>query len=127
MTADEYGGLFGTSCDISQAAPSVHPLPVMRVQAGRAATTSFATSTHRTPITPPSPLTATSKLVHVSSIDFVILSIFAFDPIREDMSRRGWWDPRSADNDVKRLLAFSAVPLVGPAAYLLLRPPLPEK
>ena len=76
---------------------------------------------------PPAPAAATSKLVHVSSIDFVILSAFAFDPIREDMSRRGWWDPQSADNDVKRLLAFSAVPLIGPAAYLLIRPALPEK
>ena len=70
---------------------------------------------------------ATSKLVHVSSIDFVILSTFAFEPIREDMSRRGWWDPQAANNDVKRLLAFSAVPLLGPAAYVLFRPPLQEK
>jgi len=72
-------------------------------------------------------LFATSKLVHVSSIDFVILSSFAFEPIREDMSRRGWWDPQSSNNDVKRLFAFSALPLLGPTAYLLLRPPLQEK
>ena len=29
---------------------------------------------------------------HVSSIDFAILSAFVFEPIREDMCRRGWWD-----------------------------------
>ena len=51
-------------------------------------------------------LFATSKLVHVSSIDFVILSAFAFDPIREDMCRRGWWDPKATDNDLKRLDKF---------------------
>jgi len=69
-------------------------------------------------------LFATSKLVHVSTIDFAILSAFAFDPIREDMSRRGWWKPGSGGNNVGRLLAFSMVPLLGPAAYLLARPPL---
>lgn len=69
-------------------------------------------------------LFATSKLVHVSSIDFCILAAFAFDPIREDMGRRGWWDEGSSDNNLGRLLAFSAVPLLGPAAYLVLRPSL---
>uniref|UniRef100_A0A7S0J5P6 SnoaL-like domain-containing protein n=1 Tax=Calcidiscus leptoporus TaxID=127549 RepID=A0A7S0J5P6_9EUKA len=67
----------------------------------------------------------TSKLVHVSTIDFAILSTFAFEPIREDMSRRGWWDDDAADNNVGRLAAF-CVPVVGPCAYLLLRPPLEE-
>ena len=88
-------------------------------------------SPHPTPLLPRRPLAlpaATSKLVHVSSVDFVILSLFAFDPIREDMSRRGWWDERAgAQNDAKRLAAFSAVPLLGPVTYLLLRPPLPEE
>lgn len=71
-------------------------------------------------------LFSTSKLVHVSTIDFAILSAFAFEPIREDMSRRGWWDPRAEENNVLRLLAFSAVPLLGPATYLLVRPPLED-
>ena len=71
-------------------------------------------------------LFATSKLVHVSTLDFAILCCFAFEPIREDMARRGWWGDSAAGNNLGRLLAFSAVPLVGPAAYLLLRPPLPE-
>ena len=72
-------------------------------------------------------LFATSKLVHVSTIDFGILSAFAYEPIREDMCRRGWWDDEKplADNDVTRLAAF-CVPLLGPAIYLLVRPSLDE-
>ena len=34
-------------------------------------------------------LAASSKLVSVSSVDFLILSLFAFEPIKEDMSRSG--------------------------------------
>jgi len=70
-----------------------------------------------------SELFATSKLVHVSTIDFAILSALAFEPIREDMARRGWWDEAADDNNAGRLAAF-CVPVVGPAAYLLLRPSL---
>ena len=76
-----------------------------------------------------SELFATSKLVHVSTIDFFVLSAFAFEPIREDMARRGWWDEGEAgpaDGQLNRLLAFSLVPLLGPCAYLLLRPSLIE-
>lgn len=73
-------------------------------------------------------LFASSKLVHVSSVDFAILSAFAYEPIREDMARRGWWDEAAAEgeNNAARLLAFAAVPVLGPAAYLLLRPALEE-
>ena len=49
-------------------------------------------------------LAASSKLVSVSSVDFLILSLFAFEPIKEDMSRRGWWGCYG-DNDVGRLAA----------------------
>ena len=73
-----------------------------------------------------SSLFGSSKLVHVSTIDFAILSAIAFEPIKEDMARRGWWEEGADDNNVARLLAFSAIPLVGPAAYLLLRPALAE-
>ena len=75
-------------------------------------------------------LFASSKLVHVSTIDFAILSIFAFDPIREDMARRGWWDEDAAQVDntqLLRLLAFVAVPVLGPCAYLVARPALSEE
>ena len=74
-----------------------------------------------------SELFATSKLVHVSTIDLAILSSFAFEPIREDMCRRGWWDEDGgSDNNLVRLIAFSAVPVLGPCAYLALRPALEE-
>ena len=75
-------------------------------------------------------LFASSKLVHVSTIDFAILSIFAFDPIREDMARRGWWDEDAAQVDntqLLRLLAFVAVPVLGPCSYLVARPALSEE
>ena len=68
----------------------------------------------------------TSKLVHVSTIDLGVLSAFAFEPIREDMCRRGWWDEQSNDNNLGRLLAFAAVPVLGPCAYLVARPDLEE-
>ena len=77
-----------------------------------------------------SELFASSKLVHVSTVDFFVLSAFAFEPIREDMARRGWWGDGKggpADGQLTRLLAFSLVPLVGPCAYLLLRPGLSDE
>ena len=55
-----------------------------------------------------------------------VLSAFAYEPIKEDMSRRGWWDedaPPTAGQQ-GRLAAFALLPLVGPASYLLLRPSL---
>ena len=85
-------------------------------------------------------LFASSKLVHVSTIDFAILSAFFFEPIREDMARRGWWSapiaPAAAPGgteaaqapsqvELARLAAF-CFPVLGPAAYVLLRPALPE-
>mmetsp|Transcript_29057 Transcript_29057/g.86790 ORF Transcript_29057/g.86790 Transcript_29057/m.86790 type:complete len:274 (+) Transcript_29057:170-991(+) len=68
-------------------------------------------------------LFASSKLVSVSTVDFCILSTFAFEPIKEDMARRGWWDEDAPE--YARLLAF-CVPVVGPAAYVALRPALEE-
>ena len=47
-------------------------------------------------------------------------------PPPQDMARRGWWTEGADDNNVARLLAFSAVPVIGPATYLLLRPALQE-
>jgi hypothetical protein len=76
-----------------------------------------------------SELFASSKLVHVSTIDFCILSLLTFEPIREDMARRGWWTggDGAEGNNLGRLLAFSLLPVVGPAAYLVARPSLPEE
>ena len=69
-------------------------------------------------------LFSSSKLVSVSTVDFLILSLFAFEPIKEDMSRRGWWGCYG-ENDVGRLAAF-CFPVLGPAAYVLLRPALED-
>ena len=84
-------------------------------------------------------LYASSKLVHVSTIDFAILSSFLFEPIREDMARRGWWTAPiipvvvggaeaevPSQEELARLAAF-CFPVLGPAAYVLLRPALPEE
>ena len=40
------------------------------------------------------------------------------EPMSEDMQRRGWQGPSA--------VTFCAIPLFGPIAYLLLRPPLPK-
>lgn len=56
-------------------------------------------------------------LPHVSSLDLGLLSLFVVDPLREDMVRRQWYSSG-------RLLAFLALPVVGPCLYLLLRPTL---
>jgi len=87
---------------------------VFTVPAGGAAATDFGE------------LFATSKVVHVSTIDFAILSALVYEPIREDMNRRGWWVDGAPGNNAARLAAFAALPVLGPAAYLLLRPELDE-
>lgn len=63
----------------------------------------------------------TQTLVHVSTIDFVILSLAVYDPLKEDMSRRY---PEGSS----RLPAwvYCAVPVLGPVVYLLTRPALPK-
>ena len=63
----------------------------------------------------------------------------AFEPIREDMARRGWWAApivpeegseagaeAPSQEELARLAAF-CFPVLGPAAYVLLRPALPEE
>lgn len=65
-------------------------------------------------------LFSSQKLVHASSIDFLILSLAMYEPMREDLSRRdsqGWGVPA---------WVFCLLPALGPALYLLLRPPLPS-
>ncbi|CAM9636762.1 unnamed protein product [Phaeothamnion confervicola] len=84
-------------------------------------------------------LLKSSLLVRISSLDCALLSAAVAEPMREDMMRRGWY-PRpaalAADEEgeeggrkpsaaeVARLVAFAALPVVGPAAYVALRPPL---
>ncbi|CAN0074465.1 unnamed protein product [Ascophyllum nodosum] len=59
----------------------------------------------------------TSKAVHVSILDFCVLSAAVVDPLREDMRRRGW-EPEATK------VALFAVPLVGPTLWLAVRPPV---
>ena len=69
-------------------------------------------------------------IVNVSSFDLLVLSSFFFEPAQEDMRRRGWWaapGEQPTTLQVARLAAFCAVPVIGPAAYVLARPALPER
>lgn len=58
-----------------------------------------------------------SKLAHISTLDFLVLSAVIVDPIREDMRRRGV-EPEPAK------VALFSIPLVGPALWMLVRPPV---
>lgn len=55
------------------------------------------------------------SLVHFSSLDLTILSASYVDPLREDMQRRG------VAPDVAKVAVF-ALPIIGPALWLVLRP-----
>ncbi|GAB5355670.1 hypothetical protein AAMO2058_000225500 [Amorphochlora amoebiformis] len=57
------------------------------------------------------------RFVHVSSLDFMVLSVLIYGPILEDMKRRGVGDETKA-------LLYSALPVLGPSIYLLTRPGL---
>ncbi|CAA6670706.1 unnamed protein product [Spirodela intermedia] len=65
-----------------------------------------------------------SKFVHVTSLDFSLLSAFSAFWVFNDMTERKWFDRGSW------LLPVTLIPFVGPALYLLLRPhyqwPLPK-
>lgn len=59
-----------------------------------------------------------SKLVHVTSLDFALQAVFAPFWVYNDMTARKWLDKG------KWVLPLSAVPFLGPAVYLLMRPPI---
>ncbi|KAL6999862.1 hypothetical protein U1Q18_001018 [Sarracenia purpurea var. burkii] len=59
-----------------------------------------------------------SKFIHVTCIDFTLLSAFAPFWVYNDMTTRKWYDKGSW------LLPLSLIPLLGPALYLILRPAL---
>ncbi|KDP29955.1 hypothetical protein JCGZ_18524 [Jatropha curcas] len=61
-----------------------------------------------------------SKFIHITSLDFILLSAFAPFWVYNDMTARKWYDKGSW------LLPISLVPLLGPALYLVLRPSLSE-
>ncbi|KAG8387171.1 hypothetical protein BUALT_Bualt03G0225600 [Buddleja alternifolia] len=59
-----------------------------------------------------------SKFIHVMTIDYALLSTFAPFWVHNDMSAR------KRDDKGSWLLPLSLIPFLGPALYLLLRPPL---
>ncbi|XP_010514529.1 PREDICTED: uncharacterized protein LOC104790465 [Camelina sativa] len=61
-----------------------------------------------------------SKFIHVTSLDFCLLSAFAPFWVYNDMTSRKWFDKGSW------LLPVSVVPFLGPSLYLLLRPSVSE-
>lgn len=60
-----------------------------------------------------------SKFIHVMSVDFLTLSTLAPFWVYNDMATRRWLDKGAW------LLPLTLVPYLGPALYLVLRPPLP--
>ncbi|KAG5180792.1 hypothetical protein JKP88DRAFT_349377 [Tribonema minus] len=62
-------------------------------------------------------------LVHVSTVDLSLLSLVMWEPMLEDMRRRGAYTDGSGSQKLK-LAAFCAIPVLGPAAYVATRPPL---
>ncbi|KAK6238709.1 hypothetical protein QUC31_004178 [Theobroma cacao] len=61
-----------------------------------------------------------SKFIHITSLDFGVLSAFAPFWVYNDMTARKWYDKGFW------LLPLSLVPFLGPALYLVLRPSLSE-
>ncbi|CAM8992436.1 unnamed protein product [Rhodiola kirilowii] len=59
-----------------------------------------------------------SKFIHVTSLDFTLLSTFAPFWVYNDMTARKWYEKGSW------LLPLSLIPFLGPALYVLLRPSL---
>ena len=62
----------------------------------------------------------TSRFVHVMSLDFCLLCLLFPVLLPDDMARRGLSDRRI-------FWAVSLIPLLGPLAYITLRPPIREE
>ena len=65
-----------------------------------------------------SQLYGSSQLTHVSTLDLTVLSVLMWGIIGEDARRRDWFEPA-------KVVPFVALPVLGPALYLLVRPRLP--
>lgn len=63
-----------------------------------------------------SALFSTQRLVHISTLDFTILSLAMIDPLSEDMTRRGM--------DGNDAFKYCLIPVFGPITYLLQRKPI---
>eukprot|EP00466_Bigelowiella_natans_P018093 jgi/Bigna1/138529/aug1.45_g13237 len=67
---------------------------------------------------------STQKLVHVSSLDFFVLSAMMYGPILEDLKRR-----TNGQDDLQlklRAALATSLPLLGPSLHLITRPSLPD-
>lgn len=71
-------------------------------------------------------LFSSDRSVAVSTIDTIVLSIAMWWPLREDMTRRGWFRKGNVTDSIFTALSILAAPGLGPALYLFLRPRLPE-
>ncbi|XP_068644008.1 uncharacterized protein [Aristolochia californica] len=60
-----------------------------------------------------------SKFIHVTCLDFSLLSAFCAFWVYNDMTARKWYERGGS-----WLLPLSLIPYLGPALYLILRPPL---
>ena len=63
-------------------------------------------------------LFGSGQLVHVSTLDLAVLSVLMWGIIGEDARRRDWFSSA-------KMVPFVALPVLGPALYLLARPRLP--
>jgi len=61
----------------------------------------------------------TNRFIHVMSLDFCLLALLFPTIVPDDMARRQFYAPRL-------FWLVSVLPLLGPLAYLILRPPLPD-
>jgi hypothetical protein len=61
-----------------------------------------------------------SQFISLALLDFTLLSCTVADPIADDAKRRGYTSNQD-DGDLRMFL----LPLVGPVAWILKRPPLP--
>lgn len=67
------------------------------------------------------------RFASVATVDFILLSVFLWGPLTEDMRRRGWFYKGGQLESVATALSILAVPGFGAALYFVLRPPLPDQ
>lgn len=67
------------------------------------------------------------RFASVATVDFILLSVFLWGPLTEDMRRRGWFFKGGQIESVLTALSILAVPGFGAALYFVLRPPLPDQ
>lgn len=71
-------------------------------------------------------LMQSDKIICNTTIDFLLMSIAMWSPLKEDMRRRGWFVPGRETESAFTALSILSTPGLGPAIYILLRPGLPS-